>query len=116
MDKEIKVAIVGVGNCASSLVQGVQYYKNVNGNDPLIPGLMHNVMAGYKISDIKFVTAFDVDSKKVGIDLSEAIFSEPNCTTKFSDVPQWDVEVKKGPVLDGVAETTRDKKQNQMFS
>jgi len=105
---DIKVALVGVGNCASSLVQGVEYYKSVGEADPIIPGLMHNVMAGYKISDIKFVAAFDVSSKKVGKDLGEAVFAEPNCTERFSDVPHWDVEVKKGPVLDGVAETTRE--------
>lgn len=107
--KEIRVAIVGVGNCASSLVQGVEYYKNVDENSPSVPGLMHNVIGGYRISDIKFVAAFDVDSKKIGKDLSEAVFTEPNCTAKFSDVPEWGVKVQKGPVLDGVAETTRDK-------
>lgn len=107
--KNIKVAIVGVGNCASSLVQGIEYYKNVTGDDPLVPGLMHNVMAGYRISNIRFVCAFDVDSKKVGKDLSEAVFAKPNCTKKFSNVPKWDVEVRKGPVLDGVADTTREK-------
>lgn len=107
--KSIKVAIAGVGNCASSLVQGVEYYKNVSGDDPLIPGLMHNVMAGYKISDIKFVAAFDVDSKKVGKDISDAVFASPNCTKKFSDVQKWNVTVEKGPVLDGVADTTREK-------
>jgi len=105
---DIKVAIVGVGNCASSLMQGVEYYKDVSQNDEIIPGLMHNVMAGYKISDIKFVAAFDVNSNKVGKDLSEAVFAQPNCTIKFSDVPQQNAEVKKGPVLDGVAETTRE--------
>ncbi|RLI95052.1 MAG: inositol-3-phosphate synthase [Candidatus Altiarchaeales archaeon] len=109
MAKEIRVAIVGVGNCASSLVQGIEYYKDIDENSPLVPGLMHNVISGYRISDIRFVAAFDIDSKKVGRDLSEAIFSEPNCTIKFSDVPRLDVEVKKGPVLDGVAETTKDK-------
>ena len=107
--KDIKVAIAGVGNCASSLVQGIEYYKSVSGDDPLIPGLMHNVISGYRIKDIKFVAAFDVDSKKVGKDISEAVFSEPNCTTKFSDVPKWGVTVQKSPVLDGVAETTREK-------
>lgn len=106
---DIKVAIIGVGNCASSLVQGVEYYKNVTEKDELAPGLMHNVLGGYRISDIKFVAAFDVDSKKIGKDLSEAVFTEPNCTKKFSGVPYWGVEVKKGPVLDGVAETTREK-------
>ena len=107
--KKIKVGIVGVGNCASSLVQGVEYYKDVSGNSPTIPGLMHNVLGGYKISDINFVSAFDVDSKKIGKDLSEAIFSPPNCTARFSDVPSIGYEVVKGPVLDGVAETTREK-------
>lgn len=106
---KIKIALVGVGNCASSLVQGREYYKNIDANDPLIPGLMHNVVGGYAIKDMEFVTAFDVDRKKVGNDLSEAVFSEPNCTTKFSDVPNWDVEVKKGPVLDGVGDTTKEK-------
>jgi len=106
---DIKVALFGVGNCASSLVQGVEYYKNVGGDDPPIPGLMNNVMGGYRISDIKFVSAIDVSSHKVGKDLSEAIFSPPNCTKKFSDVPHWGVTVKKGPVLDGVAETTKEK-------
>ncbi|ODS38332.1 MAG: inositol-3-phosphate synthase [Candidatus Altiarchaeales archaeon WOR_SM1_86-2] len=101
--------MVGVGNCASSLIQGVEYYKGVDGKSPLVPGLMHNVIADYKISDIEFVSAFDVDSKKVGNDLSEAIFSEPNCTIKFSDVPDLGVGVMKGPVLDGVGETTKDK-------
>ena len=106
---KIRVGIIGVGNCASSLVQGVEYYKDVDGNSPLVPGLMHNVLGNYKISDIDFVSAFDVDSKKVGKDLSEAVFAEPNCTIKFSSVPDWGVEVQKGPVLDGVAETTKDK-------
>ncbi len=106
--KEIRVAIAGVGNCASSLVQGVEYYKDIDANDPLVPGLMHNVMGGYRIKDIKFVAAFDVDSKKIGKDLSEAVFSPPNCTQKFSDVPKLDVTVQKGPVLDGVGETTRE--------
>lgn len=107
--KEIRVAIVGVGNCASSLIQGVSYYRDVDGKSPPVPGLMHNVLGGYRISDIKFVAAFDVDSKKIGKDLSEAIFAEPNCTIKFSDVPPLGVKVQKGPVLDGVAETTREK-------
>lgn len=106
---EIRVAIVGIGNCASSLVQGVEYYKNIDGNSLTVPGLMHNVLADYKISDIKFVAAFDVDFKKTGRDLSNAIFTEPNCTIKFSDVPELGVEVQKGPVLDGVAETTKNK-------
>ncbi|MBU0762253.1 MAG: inositol-3-phosphate synthase, partial [Candidatus Altiarchaeota archaeon] len=107
--RDIKVALIGVGNCASSLVKGVEYYKDVRAEDPLIPGLMHNSLGGYMVKDIKFVTAFDVDKKKVGKDLSKAVFSKPNCTVKFSDVPEWGVDVKKGPVLDGVSDTTRDK-------
>lgn len=107
---KIKVAVVGVGNCASSLVQGVEYYKNIDGNSPVVPGLMHNVIGNYKIKDIKFVAAFDVDSKKIGKDLSEAIFKEPNCTKVFCNkISKWNVKVQKGPVLDGVADTTRDK-------
>ncbi|MBN2014076.1 MAG: inositol-3-phosphate synthase [Candidatus Altiarchaeota archaeon] len=107
--KGITVAILGVGNCASSLVQGVTYYKDVDDSSPLVPGLMHNVIQGYSISDIKFVAAIDVDSKKIGLDLSKAVFTEPNCTVKFSDVSPLGVDVVKGPVLDGVAETTREK-------
>jgi myo-inositol-1-phosphate synthase len=108
MAGKLKVAIAGVGNCASSLVQGTEYYKDIDANDPAIPGLMHNVLGGYKVSDIEFVAAFDVDSRKVGTDLSEAIFAEPNCTKKFSDVSNRGVEVKKAPVLDGVGPTTKD--------
>ncbi|MBI5158796.1 inositol-3-phosphate synthase [Candidatus Micrarchaeota archaeon] len=104
---KIKIAIAGVGNCSSSLVQGLTYYKNVKATDELIPGLMHNSIGGYLLSDIKVVAAFDIDKRKVGTDVSEAIFSPPNCTIKFSSVPKLGVEVKKGPVLDGVAETTK---------
>jgi len=97
----IKVAIVGVGNCASSLVQGIEYYKNAR-EDQFVPGLMHVNFGGYHIRDIKFVAAFDVDANKVGKDISEAIFTPPNCTVKFSDVPPLGVEVMKGSVLDGI--------------
>ncbi|MDF1498270.1 MAG: inositol-3-phosphate synthase [Patescibacteria group bacterium] len=106
--KEIRVAILGVGNCASSLVQGVQYYKKINEKSSRVPGLMHNVLGGYKIGDIKFVAAFDINSKKVGKDLSKAIFAYPNCTDKFSRVPNLNVKVQKGPVMDGVATTTKE--------
>jgi myo-inositol-1-phosphate synthase len=99
----IRIAITGVGNCASSLIQGLEYYKNISHSDDLVPGLMHNSLGGYLISDIKPVAAFDIDMRKVGTDLSKAIFSEPNCTKKFSDVPDLGVEVMKGQVLDGVA-------------
>lgn len=112
----IKVAIAGVGNCCSSLVQGRYYYKDVSSNDELVPGLMHNVLGGYKISDIEFVAAFDVDKRKVGKDLSEAIFAKPNCTTVFcNNIPKLGVIVKKGPVLDGVAKHMEDYPEDQAF-
>ena len=116
MAKEIRVAIAGVGNCASSLVQGIYYYKNVTANDELVPGLMHNVFGGYKVSDIKFVAAFDVDKRKVGKDLGDAIFQRPNCTTVFQkEIPKQGVVVQKGPVLDGVAEHMKDYPQERAF-
>ncbi len=105
---DINIAIAGAGNCASSLVQGLEYYKNIKNSDDLVPGLMHNSMGGYLISDIKPVAAFDVDRRKVGTDLSSAIFSEPNCTKKFSEVPEMDVPVMKGRVFDGVAPHMKD--------
>ncbi len=99
---KIKIAIAGVGNCASSLVQGLEYYKSVSNNDSLVPGLMHNVLGGHRIGDIRVVAAFDVNSEKVGKDLSEAIFTKPNCTIKFSDVPKTGIKVLKAPVMDGI--------------
>ncbi|MFH1470800.1 MAG: inositol-3-phosphate synthase [Candidatus Micrarchaeota archaeon] len=106
---KIKLGIIGIGNCCSSFIQGLEYYKKIDGNSPPTPGLMHNVIGGYKLSDIEVVAAFDVDKRKIGKDVGEAIFSPPNCTIKFSEVPALGVKVKKGPVLDGVAETTKDK-------
>lgn len=102
---KIKVAIAGVGNCASALIQGVEYYKNAD-EDPI--GVMHEKMNGYSIEDIEFVAAFDIDKRKVGRDLSEAVFSEPNCTVKISELPHMGVEVQKGPVKDGVCRYTKD--------
>jgi len=99
---EIRVAIVGVGNSASALVQGVEYYKNAKENEN-VSGLMHVNFGGYHIRDVKFVAAFDVNKKKIGKDLSEAIFTEPNCVAKFAHVPPLGVKVSPGPVLDGVA-------------
>ena len=99
----IRIAIAGVGNCSSSLIQGLEYYRDIKKSDELVPGLMHNSLGGYLVSDIKPVAAFDVDKRKVGTDLSKAIFSAPNCTKKFSDISELDVEVMKGKVLDGVA-------------
>src|SRR5919205_3318039 len=84
--RKVRVAILGVGNCASSLVQGVEYYKNAKPGDD-IPGIMHVDLGGYHIRDIEFSAAFDIDKEKVGKDLSEAIFSGHNNTVKFADVP-----------------------------
>ncbi|MCW3129544.1 MAG: inositol-3-phosphate synthase [Methanophagales archaeon] len=99
--KKIKLAIAGVGNCASSLVQGIEYYKHVDAKDCI--GLMHYEVNGYRPGDIEVVAAFDVDKRKVGKDLSEAVFAAPNCTAIFYRVPYCGVEVKMGAVLDGVA-------------
>ena len=99
--KKVRVAIIGVGNCASSLVQGVEYYKNAP-EDQFVPGLMHVNLGGYHIRDIEFSAAFDIDASKVGKDLSEAIFAEPNNTYKFSDVPTLDVPVVRGMTHDGL--------------
>ncbi|MBI4177706.1 MAG: hypothetical protein HY516_05080 [Candidatus Aenigmarchaeota archaeon] len=109
----IRIAIAGVGNCASSLVQGLFYYKNVKTNGETIPGLMHNVLGGYKISDIEIVAAFDIDERKVGKDVSEAVFAQPNCTKMFSDIPHLGIKVEKGPVLDGVAEHMEGSGRNE---
>jgi myo-inositol-1-phosphate synthase len=98
---KVRVAIIGIGNCASSLVQGVQYYKDAEDRD-VIPGLMHANLAGYRISDIEFVAAFDIDKNKVGKDLSEAVFTKPNNTYKFSKLPKMDVQVQRGMTHDGL--------------
>src|SRR5579859_6198121 len=100
-DKKVRVAVVGVGNCASALVQGVHYYRDASPKD-CVPGLMHVDLGGYHISDIEFVAAFDVDKKKVGLDLSDAIFAGPNNTVKFSDVPSLGVKVNRGMTHDGI--------------
>ena len=97
----INVAIIGVGNCASSLVQGVYYYKEAK-EDEFVPGLMHVSLGGYHISDINFVAAFDIDKNKVGKDLAEAIFTPPNNTFKFCDVPETGVRVERGMTHDGL--------------
>ncbi len=98
---KVKVAIIGVGNCASSLVQGVQYYRDAH-EDEFIPGLMHVNLGGYHIRDIEFVAAFDIDQNKVGKDLGEAIYAAPNNTYKFADVPQLGVKVSRGMTHDGL--------------
>jgi len=100
--KKIRLAIAGLGNCASSLIQGIEYYKHADEKDCI--GLMHYDICGYRACDIDVVAAFDIDARKVGRDVAQAIFAPPNCTKVFySDVPRKDVEVKMGPVLDGVA-------------
>src|SRR5215217_4442648 len=100
-DKKVRVAIIGVGNCASSLVQGVHYYRDAP-EDQDVPGLMHVNLGGYHIRDIEFTAAFDVDVNKVGKDLSEAIYTEPNNTIKFADVPKSGVTVVRGMTHDGL--------------
>jgi myo-inositol-1-phosphate synthase len=104
---EIRVAIIGVGNCASSLVQGVQYYHDADEN-VTVPGLMHVRFGPYHVRDVKFVAAFDVDAKKVGFDLSEAIFASENNTIKIADVPPTNVTVQRGPTLDGIGKYYAD--------
>ncbi len=97
----INVAIIGVGNCASSLVQGVYYYKNAKENE-FVPGLMHVNLGGYHVADINFVAAFDIDKNKVGKDLAKAIYTPPNNTIKFCDVPKTGVRVERGMTHDGL--------------
>ncbi len=101
MSKKVRVAIIGVGNCASSLVQGVEYYRDT-AEDALVPGLMHINLGGYHIRDIEFSAAFDVDSKKVGQDLSEAVFAGHNNTVRFAKVPRLNVPVERGMTHDGL--------------
>src|SRR4051812_25812999 len=96
---KIRVAIIGVGNCASSLVQGIEFYRNAR-EDETVPGLMHVNLGGYHIRDLEFSAAFDVNVTKVGRDLGEAIFAEPNNTIKFSDVPHLGVAVSRGMTHD----------------
>ena len=105
--KKVRVAIVGVGNCASSLVQGLEYYKDA-ADDARVPGLMHVRFGDYHVSDVEVVAAFDVDAKKVGLDLSEAIFASENNTIKFADVPPTGVIVQRGHTLDGLGEYYRE--------
>ena len=107
MEDTINVAIIGVGNCASSLVQGVEFYKDAESADS-IPGLMHPVLGGYHIRDIKFTAAFDIDINKVGSDISEAIQAPPNNTYKFADVPLAGVEVSRGMTHDGIGKYLQD--------
>jgi myo-inositol-1-phosphate synthase len=107
-DGKVRVAIVGVGNCANAFIQGVQYYKEADAAEQ-VPGLMHVDLGGYHVRDIEFVAAFDIDSEKVGKDLSEAIWSGQNDTIKFTDVPRLGVEVKRGMTHDGLGKYLKQK-------
>jgi myo-inositol-1-phosphate synthase len=114
MSKKVRLAIVGVGNCASSLVQGIYYYKEKGLNN--VEGIMFSDIGGYKPFDIEIVAAWDIDERKVGKDVSEAIFSLPNCTTIFyKDVPKLGVKVRKGKILDGVADHMKNFPQDKTF-
>ncbi len=112
--KEIKVAVVGVGNCASSLIQGIYYYKNKPAEEAI--GLMHYNLGGYEPGDIKVVAAFDIDKRKVGKDVNQAIFERPNCTAVFcDDLPESGVKVQMGKLLDGNSEHMREYPENRTF-
>jgi myo-inositol-1-phosphate synthase len=104
---KIRVAIVGVGNCASALVQGLEFYKDAEPGQR-VPGLMHVKLGPYHVRDVEIVAAFDVDGKKVGKDVSEAIFTEPNNTIRFADVPPLGVDVRRAPTLDGLGHFYRE--------
>ncbi|HXW35991.1 MAG TPA: inositol-3-phosphate synthase [Acidimicrobiales bacterium] len=104
---KVRVAIAGVGNCASSLVQGVEYYRDADPSED-VPGLMHVVLGGYHVRDVEFVAAFDVDAAKVGTDLSKAVFASHNNTIRFAPVGHLDVTVQRGPTFDGLGEYYRD--------
>jgi myo-inositol-1-phosphate synthase len=106
-DEKVRVAIIGVGNCANSLLQGVEYYKDAP-DDEFVPGLMHVNLGGYHVRDVEFTAAFDVTADKVGKDLSEAIWAHPNDTIKFADVPKTSVEVARGMTHDGIGKYLSD--------
>jgi myo-inositol-1-phosphate synthase len=106
MTNRIRVAIAGVGNCASSLVQGIEYYRDADPNDT-VPGLMHVELAGYHVRDVDFVAAFDVDAAKVGLDLAKAIHSGQNNTVRFAAVPDLGIPVRRGPTFDGLGKYYR---------
>src|SRR6476619_5811273 len=107
-DGKVRVAIVGVGNCANSFIQGVTYYKDADPSED-VPGLMHVDLGGYHVRDIEFVAAFDIDGEKVGKDLGEAIWSGQNDTIKFADVPKLGVEVQRGMTHDGLGKYLKEK-------
>ncbi len=110
----IRIAIVGMGNCASSLIQGIHYYKDKDPSEAI--GLMHGVIGGYKPSDIEVVAAWDIDKRKVGQDVARAIFAKPNCTTVFCpDIPETGVKVRMGRILDGFSEHMKDYPEDRTF-
>ena len=113
-DREIRLAIVGVGNCACSLVQGIAHYSNGGANEQI--GLMHWNLGGYRPNDIRVVAAWDIDRRKVGRDIAEAIFAPPNCTTVFhEEMPASGMTVRMGKVLDGVADHMADFDDDRTF-
>jgi len=106
MSNKIRVAIAGVGNCASSLIQGIEYYRNADPEET-VPGLMHVALGGYHVGDVEFVAAFDVDAAKVGLDLGKAIFAGQNNTIRFASVGDLGITVQRGPTLDGLGKYYR---------
>ena len=111
---KIRIGIVGVGNCTSSLLQGIRYYENIEKNDAI--GLMHWDIGGFKPFDIDVVAAFDIDRRKVGKEVGEAIFAKPNCTTVFcEDVATPGVKVSMGKILDGLSEHMKDYSRDRSF-
>jgi myo-inositol-1-phosphate synthase len=107
MASKVRVGIVGVGNCASSFVQGLSYYRDARGNEP-VPGLMNVELGGYHVGDVEVASAFDISAAKVGRDVSEAIFATPNNTQRFAAVPESGIRVHRGPTLDGLGKYLRD--------
>ncbi len=107
MGDKIRVALAGIGNCANSLIQGVEYYRNADPTEQ-VPGLMHVVLGQYHVGDVEFVAAFDVDATKVGADLSKAIWAGQNNTIKFADVSELGITVLRGPTLDGLGKYYRE--------
>ncbi|MDB5613161.1 MAG: Myo-inositol-phosphate synthase, partial [Devosia sp.] len=105
--RKVRIGIIGVGNCASSLVQGLTYYRDADGNEP-VPGLMHVNLGGYHVSDIVIAAAFDVAATKVGLDVAEAIYAEPNNTHVFAKVEPLGVKVQRGRTLDGIGKYLKD--------
>ena len=111
---KVRAAIIGVGNCASSLVQGVHYYRNAKEGE-IIPGLMHANLGGYHVGDIEFAAAIDIDANKVGKDLSDAIFTKPNNTYKFCSVPKTGIKVVRGMTHDGLQDNKEGPRPDRRY-